>query len=64
MHMLHVSEFRFTCPRCGTQNSVTAQEISDEFQVDCTVCHASVGASGYAGSRAEKLQARSRQIAH
>lgn len=64
MHLLHVSEFRFTCPRCGTANSVTAREISDDFKVDCTACHASVGAWEYVASRREGAQARNQRMVH
>ena len=46
MHMVHTSEFRFACPKCGTPNSVTAVEISDKFRVHCRTCHARVGAWG------------------
>ncbi len=64
MPMLHASEFRFTCPRCGTSNSVTAREISDDYQVQCPVCNSSVGAWGSVHSNIDQERLRDHRFAN
>lgn len=63
MPMLHASEFRFTCPKCGTSNSVTAGEISNDYQVQCPACNSSVGAWGNVHSNADENRLHNHRIA-
>lgn len=56
MNIQTLSRLSINCPVCGTHNSITASEVSENIQVGCSKCRALIGPWGDVKSKSENQE--------